>query len=211
MTPDNNPYAAPQVDLVDAAPAPVLEGWSASQLRMLGWLSLVSVLGAVVLLGIALASGLLDDPILLLISTWLSPAVTILGCYLLLRMKAFAEQRFSATGLSNPVWAVVIVALLLSSFELIWGDATSQLGVPMFVYFGLMCVYGALLTWLGIRLRQAKNVYPVFNLMAWLNIIGGIMLATVILIVLALFPLIGASVAMALVFFKAAGEVSQAS
>ncbi|MBU1330438.1 MAG: hypothetical protein KJ884_16590 [Gammaproteobacteria bacterium] len=209
MTPDNNPYAAPQVDLVDAAPAPVLEGWSASQLRMLGWLSLVSVLGAVVLLGIALASGLLDDPILLLISTWLSPAVTILGCYLLLRMKAFAEQRFAATGLSNPVWAVVIVALLLSSFELIWGDATSQLGVPMFVYFGLMCVYGALLTWLGIRLRQAQNVYPVFNLMAWLNIIGGIMLATVILIVLALFPLIGASVAMALVFFKAAGEVSQ--
>lgn len=211
MTPDNNPYAAPQVALVDAAPAPVLEGWSASQLRMLGWLSLVSVLGAVVLLGIALASGLLDDPILLLISAWLSPAVTILGCYLLLRMKAFAEQRFSATGLSNPVWAVVIVALLLSSFELIWGDATSQLGVPMFVYFGLMCVYGALLTWLGIRLRQAQNVYPVFNLMAWLNIIGGIMLATVILIVLALFPLIGASVAMALVFFKAAGEVSQAS
>lgn len=211
MTPDNNPYAAPQVDLVDAAPAPVLEGWSASQLRMLGWLSLVSVLGAVVLLGIALASGLLDDPILLLISTWLSPAVTILGCYLLLRMKAFAEQRFAATGLSNPVWAVVIVALLLSSFELIWGDATSQLGVPMFVYFGLMCVYGVLLTWLGIRLRQAQNVYPVFNLMAWLNIIGGIMLATVILIVLALFPLIGASVAMALVFFKAAGEVSQSS
>lgn len=211
MSTENNPYAAPQVALVEDAAPRALEGWTAGQLRMLGWLSLVSVLGAVVLLGIAFASGLLEDPMLMLISTWLSPAVTVLGCYLLVRMKHFAEQRFSAEGLNTPVWAVVIVALLLVVMELIWGEATSVMGTPMFAYFGLMCVYGILLTWLGIRFRQAQNVYPVFNVMAWMNIIGGIMLATIILILLALFPLLGASVAMALVFFKAAGELSQSA
>lgn len=211
MPTDNNPYAAPQVALVDETTARTLEGWSAGQLRMLGWLSLVSVLGAVVLLGIAFASGLLEDPMLMLISTWLSPAVTVLGCYLLVRMKHFAEQRFSAEGLNTPIWAVVIVALLLVVMELIWGESTSVIGIPMFAYFGLMCVYGILLTWMGIRLRQAQNVYPVFNVMAWMNIIGGIMLATIILILVALFPLLGASVAMALVFFKAAGELSQSA
>lgn len=211
MSTENNPYAAPQVALVDDAAPRALEGWTVGQLRMLGWLSLVSVLGAVVLLGIAFASGFLEDPTLQTISTWLSPVVMILGCYLLVRMKHFAEQRFSATGLNIPVWAVVIVALLLVVMELIWGEATSVMGTPMFIYFGLMCVYGVLLTWLGIRFRQAQNVYPVFNVMAWMNIIGGIMLATIVLILLALFPLLGASVAMALVFFKAAGELSQSA
>ncbi|MGE8360474.1 hypothetical protein [Pseudomonas sp.] len=211
MSSENNPYAAPQVTLVDEAPSRSLDGWSAGQLRMLGWLSLVSVLGSLVALGAAFTSGYFEDPLLTLLSQWLSPVTALLGAYLLLRLKQFAEHRFAAEKLTNPVWAVVVLGVLLSGMELVWGDATSELGAPMFIYFGLLCVYGGLLVWMGIRLRQVQNVYPAFNVMAWMNIIGGLMLATVILIILALIPLLGTGVAMALVFFKAANELQQSA
>ena len=42
--------------------------------------------------------------------------------------------------------------------------------------------------------------------MAWLELIGGLMLASVVLAVVAMLPLIGASIATAWVFFQAAAE-----
>lgn len=209
MPTDDNPYAAPRVDLLDNGPPAPLDGWSVAQLRLLGWLSLASVLGSATITVIALAYGFEEDTRLLAINDWLSPALIILGCYLLIRLKGFAEQRFRASRLDWPVWAVIVSSLVLGVLDLLWGEATGEVGWQMFSYFGLLAVYGVLLTWLGIRLRRAQNVYPVFNIMAWLDIIGGIMLASVILVVLAMLPLIGANLAMALVFFKAAKELSR--
>ncbi|WP_413247505.1 hypothetical protein [Pseudomonas sp. Z8(2022)] len=43
--------------------------------------------------------------------------------------------------------------------------------------------------------------------MAWLDIVGGLMLASVLLMLLALLPLLGAGVTLMLVFFRGAAEV----
>ncbi|OLU35488.1 hypothetical protein BVH06_03115 [Pseudomonas sp. PA27(2017)] len=176
-------------------------------MRLLGWLSLLSAVGALVSIGVAGASGYFADLWLAQVSQWLSPALELLGVYLLLRLKRFAEQRFQAENLTSPVTAVVVLGMLLSCMELVLGEATSEPGTPMFIYFGLMWVYGGLLVWMGIRMRKVQNAYPAFTMLAWMNIVGGLMVATVILIVLAIVPLLGTAVAMAFVFFKAAREL----
>lgn len=207
MNQPNNPYAAPQTNLVESLGVEKLEGWSSGRLQLLGYLNLVSALGSVLVLGLALAAGFLEDASLQSLGDWLSPALTLLGCYLLIQLKLLAEQRFAAQQLHKPVWAVVLCGLLLMLLNLLWGDAaTGEMGWRMFSYLGVIAGYGALLAWLGFRLRQVQNVYPAFRLMAWLELVGGLMLLTVMLLVLAMLPLIGASVAMAWVFFRAAAE-----
>ncbi len=207
MPSEVNPYAVPQVMLVEEVPVQSLNGWSVTQLRLLGWLSLLSAVGALASIGVAGASGYFADRWLAQVGQWLSPALELLGVYLLLRLKRFAEQRFQAENLTSPVMAVAVLGMLLSCMELVLGKATSEPGTPMFIYFGLMWVYGGLLVWMGIRMRNVQNAYPAFTMLAWMNIVGGLMVATVILIVLAIVPLLGTAVAMAFVFFKAAREL----
>lgn len=206
MDQPDNPYAAPQVSLVENTEVQKLEGWSPGLLQLLGYLNLVAALGSLVALVLAVMAGFLEDDSLESFSVWLSPAVTLLGCYLLLQLRFFAEQRFSAQHLSKPTWAAVLFGLLMMMLDLLWKDELGELSWRMFVYFTFIAVYGAVLAWLGFRLRQVQNVYPSFRLMAWLELIGGLMLASVILFMLALLPLLGASIAMAWVFFQAAAE-----
>lgn len=207
MSSEINPYAVPQVTLVDEAPAGSLEGWSVSQLRMLGWLSLLSVLGTLVAIGAAFGGEYFGIQWLALLYQWLSPTLQLLGVYLLLRLKRLAEQRFQAENLTSPIMAVVVLGVLLSGLELVWGKASNEPGTPMLIYLGLICIYGGLLVWMGARMRKVHNAYPAFKAMAWMNIVGGLMVATVILIVLAIIPLLGAIAATALVFFRAAREL----
>ncbi|MBN7823530.1 hypothetical protein, partial [Bowmanella yangjiangensis] len=61
--------------------------------------------------------------------------------------------------------------------------------------------------WLGIRLLKVACPYPALRVMAWLDIVGGVMLASVILALLAVLPLLGAGVALMRVFFSAAAEL----
>jgi hypothetical protein len=206
MDQHDNPYAAPQVSLVENAEVQTLEGWSPGRLQLLGYLNLVAALGSLVALGLAFMAGFLEDTSLETFGDWLSPALTLLGCYLVLQLKFFAEQRFAAQNLSNSTWAVVLWGLLVMMLDLLWKSALDELGWQMFGYLAALAIYGILLAWWGFRLRQVQNVYSSFRLMAWLELIGGLMLASVILVVLAMLPLIGASIATAWVFFQAAAE-----
>ena len=202
----DNPYAAPQVSLVENTEVQTLEGWSPGRLQLLGYLNLVAAFGSLVALVSTVMAGFLENTSLESFGNWLGPAITLLGCYLLLQLRYFSEQRFAAQHLSKPTWAAVLCGLLLMVPELLWKDALGELGWRMFVYFALIAIYGAVLAWLGFRLRQVQNVYPVFRLMAWLELIGGLMMASVILLVVAVLPFLGASIAMAWVFFQAAAE-----
>lgn len=202
----DNPYAAPQVSLVENAEVQRLEGWSPGRLQLLGYLNLVAALGSLVALGLAAMAGFLEDASLESFSYWLNPTLTLLGCYLLLQLKLFAEQRFAAQHLSKPTWAMVLWGLLVMMLDLFWTDTLGELGWQMVVYLAVLAVYGGILAWLGFRLRQVQNVYPAFRLMAWLELIGGLMLASMVLAVVAMLPLIGASIATAWVFFQAAAE-----
>lgn len=210
MQPDN-PYSAPQVDLLDQRPDLALPGWSVRQLQVLGWLALVSVLANALVVGLLLASSRLEAheaQVLVRYTDWLSLALVLLGCYLLLRFKAFAEARFVARRLHVPIWALVVVTLLLEVVDMLFGEVLfSGFDWQTTGYVVLLCVMGACTTWLGLRLLKIEYSYPALKVMAWLDIVGGLMLTSVLLMLLAIVPLLGAGVTLMLVFFKGAGEL----
>jgi len=204
----NNPYSMPQVALVDEYLPQSLEGWTSGRLQLLGWLSLVSVLGTVVLLALSIAGEIGGDKTLKDYLDWLSVALLLLGNYLLIRFKAFAEVRFLASGLAWPIWSVVAVSIVMEVLSLVIDEAEfGKFGWQALLFFGAIALYGAAIVWLGVRLLKVENVYPAFRVMAWFEIVGGVMAASVILILVAVLPMLGASVALMLVFFKGATEL----
>ena len=198
----NNPYAAPTVQLIDVQAPQSLPGWSPSQLRLQGWLNLLSLVVTLVGIGLAFA------PDLLTLGNWLSAASTLLGCYLVVRLKAFLEARFDARGLGWPVWLSVVLGIVLEAVQLYWGDAElAEFSAPSFLYFGLLAVLGLVVLWLGIVLLKVENAYPVLRVLAWLEIASGVMVASVVLLVVGVLPLLAAMVATAMVFFHGAKEL----
>lgn len=209
MQPDN-PYSAPQADLLDTLPGRPLPGWSARQLQVLGWLALVSVLANALLLLLMFGSAWLGEDeaqYLMRYTDWLNLLLMLLGCYLLIRLKAFAEQRFAASRLAGPIWTLVLLSLVVGVMDFWFGEQLfSELDGRTVAYLGLLVLMGCGTTWLGVRLLKVDSPYPSLRVMAWLDIVGGLMLASVLLLMLAVLPLLGAGVALMLVFFRAAAE-----
>jgi hypothetical protein len=200
----HNPYAAPQVPLIDEQVPQALPGWSPGLLRVLGWLCLGGLLGNLVLFGLAFDGQSLDS----LFYDGLSLTLSLLGCYLLLRFKGFAEIRFAAHGLDWPVWLNLVLSLALEALQLsVAEESLTGFTWQALLYFGGMALFGLLTLWLGVLLLRVENVYPAFRALAWLEIVAGVLLASVILLLVGILPLLGAMLAMALVFFRGAREL----
>lgn len=204
---DDNPYAPPKVALGEFVAAGPLPGWSPSRLRLLAALSLASALGSLWLLLLTLLESSQPELPDTAAADWLGLALVLLGNYLLLCLKDFAQARFAARGLAWPVWLMVISGLLLEGLDLSLGKQLLQgLDGRSLAYFALLVVYGLATLWLGLSLLRVENVYPAFRLLAWLDIAGGAMLASVLLMLLAIVPLLGSSLALMWVFLRAARE-----
>lgn len=212
MQPDN-PFSAPQVELLDAPMQPVLTGWSRRQLQVLAMLALVATLGnaVLVLLMLMLASAWLsaiEVAALTRYSDWMSAVLVLVGCYLLMRFKALIEQRFAASGLGKPVWLLVGLSLILGMMDFWLGARLFEgLNPITLLYIALLVLMGGSMVWLGVRLLRVSVPYPSLRVMAWMNIVGGVLLASVVFIVLSMLPLLASGVAMALVFLRAAREL----
>ena len=61
--------------------------------------------------------------------------------------------------------------------------------------------------WTGIVLLKVVNAYPSVRVLAWLNVAAGVLVASVILMMIGVLPLLAAMVASALVFFRGAKEL----
>ncbi|CAN7386437.1 hypothetical protein PSGK_02555 [Pseudomonas solani] len=206
---DENPYAAPQTDLVGAQAPHELPDWSPGLLNLLGWLCLISALGSVAVLVFIFLGDFIGIHSASLVADWLGLAVMLLGSYLSLRLKGFAEARFAATGLAWPTWLVILAGVVSQVMMMLVEDAAmARLGWQLGAYLGLMVAYGAVVIWLAVRLLKVQNVYPPFRVMAWLLLVGGVMMATVLLVLVSVLPLLGSSIAMALVFFRGARDVA---
>ena len=203
---DNNPYAAPRASVVENTALALLPDFSPAYLRRLGWLSLISLMASLVLLLMAVQQQTLPGAGRQL-ADWLGVALVLLGNYLLLWLKGFVEARFAAAGLSWPVWLMVVGGLLLELLDFIFGEELfSGFNLPGISYFAVMAAYGLATLWLGVRLLQVENVYPSLRLLAWLDIAGGLLMASVVLVLLAIVPLLGSSLALMAVFFRGAQE-----
>ncbi len=203
----DNPYAAPKAELLESEQPPQLDGWSVGRLRLLGWMEWASVLGSLVVIGLSF-SGM---PAAHALNNWFSPAMTLLSCYLLLQLKAFIEARFAARGLAWPVWLNLLLGIALEALQSLAGERLGSSETLGLVYFALLLVLGLAILWLGIALLRVRQSYAVLRLMGWLQVIGGIAVASVVLFVVALLPLLAASAAAALVFFRGARELEAQS
>ncbi len=204
---DDNPYAAPQADVLEVVSQQPLSDWSARRLQGLGWLSVLNVLGSLLLLLLMLLSEEGDPAQVWSGADGLSLALVLTGSYLLLCFMRFIQARFAAQGLHWPVGLILISGLLLELIDLTQGAALfSQLNWQSISYVVLMMLYGAGLLWLGVRLLRVTHVYPVLRWLAWLDIAGGVLLLTVLGGVLAVLPLLGSSLALTAVFWRGARE-----
>jgi hypothetical protein len=212
MQPDN-PYSAPQVELIDELPVRQLPGWSVRQLQVLGWLALMSALGSALMLGAIFASTWLGQAELEQVeryTRWLGLLLMLLGNYLLIRLKSFIEQRFAARGVSWPVWIIVALALVSGVMDFMVGDQLFKaLSVLTIAYLGLMVLMGLGITWFGVRLLRLRLTYASLRIMAWLSIASGLMFASVLLLPLAIVPALAVCVTQGLVFFRGAAELQK--
>lgn len=212
MQPDN-PYSAPQVELIDELPVRQLPGWSVRQLQVLGWLALMSALGSALMLGAIFASTWLGQAELEQVeryTRWLGLLLMLLGNYLLIRLKSFIEQRFAAQGVSWPVWIIVVLALVSGVMDFMVGDQLFKtLSVLTIAYLGLMVLMGLGITWFGVRLLRLRLTYASLRIMAWLSIASGVMFASVLLLPLAILPALAVCVTQGLVFFRGAAELQK--
>ncbi|MDN5517387.1 MAG: hypothetical protein L0G82_19290 [Pseudomonas sp.] len=212
MQPDN-PYSAPQVELIDELPVRQLPGWSVRQLQVLGWLALMSALGSALMLGAIFASTWLGQAELEQVeryTRWLGLLLILLGNYLLIRLKSFIEQRFAAQGVSWPVWIIVVLALVSGVMDFMVGDQLFKaLSVLTIAYLGLMVLMGLGITWFGVRLLRLRLTYASLRIMAWLSIASGLMFASVLLLPLAILPALAVCVTQGLVFFRGAAELQK--
>ena len=111
---------------------------------------------------------------------------------------ALGARTYSLGDLSNHFTGVA-----LELTQLYWGDsALTEYSVPSFTYFGLLALLGLTMLWLGIMLLKVENAYPALRVLAWLNMAGGVLAASIILLVVAVLPMLAAMVATALVFFN---------
>lgn len=203
---ENNPYAAPQASVLEPAALPILPDWPAGRLRLLGALALIALFGALVMLAMVLFGKALGEEGRHL-AEWLGLSLMLLDSYLLLCLKGFAEARFAAQGLGWPVWLAVCAGVWLELLDFHFGGGLSSARtVQGYAYLGLIVINGLAIFWLGLRLRRVTGVYPAFRLMAWLDIAGGLLMASVLLVLLALLPLLGSTLALARVFLLGAAE-----
>ncbi|MGP0173687.1 hypothetical protein ACSVIJ_17625 [Pseudomonas sp. NCHU5208] len=209
----DNPYSAPQVELIDDLPVRQLPGWNVRQLQVLGWLALMSALGSGLMLGVIFASSWLGHTEQVQVeryTRWLGLLLMLLGNYLLIRLKSFIEQRFAAQGVSWPVWIIVVLALVSGMMDFMVGDQLFKaLSVLTIAYLGLVVLMGLGITWFGIRLLKVRLAYVSLRIMAWLSIASGVMFASVLLLPLAVLPALVVCVAQGLVFFRGASELRE--
>ncbi|MFC3609043.1 hypothetical protein [Stutzerimonas tarimensis] len=211
MQPEN-PYTTPRAKLVDESGAVHrAAGWSPGRLRMLALLCLAAMIGTLALLSLGLVASATADLVLQRAAFWLRLVLVLLETFLLIRFKEFVERCFAARGVGWPVWLVILFGLVGEALELLMADRLVLSSGWQLGFLLLLAAQGLCLAWLGLRLLALRKGYPSLRALAWLNIVGGLMLASLILLLPALLPLLGAQLAMALVFFRAAREAGHQS
>lgn len=209
---EGNPYAPPRASLVERhLPAGFAGDWSSGQLRVLGALALGCLAGLLALLIQAAWLALHPGWPALPFAHLLGLLLVLLWGYLLLRLRHLLADRFALRGLGRPVLLQVLAGLLLSGL-----GALGRLPEPAHPgslelgYFAAFVLLGFSQLWLGLRLRRIRpaQAWPALRLLAALLLGGGVLCASVVLLVPALLLGLLACLTLARVFFAAAAELA---
>ncbi|MDH1011188.1 hypothetical protein N5J43_20235 [Pseudomonas nicosulfuronedens] len=211
---EQNPYAAPKVELVDqSAPGAFLAGrWSSGRLRLLAGLSLALLLCNLVLFVLSFAAALQESSTWQRYELWVGVLSTVLGCFLLWRTRHFLEDRFSARGLGWPVGLSIAIALVMQTYSLVFDDQLSgEFNGALMGFMGLFVPTGIVTLWYGIRLLKIELPYPSVKIMGWLEVTSGVCLLSVLLFLPGTALAMASLLPLALMFLRAARELEAAA
>jgi len=211
---EQNPYAAPKVELVDqSAPGAFLAGrWNPGRLRLLAYLSLALLLCNVVLLALSFAVALHDSVTWQHYELWIGVLSTVLGCFLLWRTRHFLEDRFRARGLKWPVGLSIGAALVMQGYGIAFDEQLSgEFNGALMGFMGLFVPTGIVTLWYGIRLLKIELPYPSVKVMGWLEITSGVCLLSVLLFLPGTALAMASLLPLALMFLRAARELDGAA
>lgn len=213
---EQNPYAAPQVELLDTrAPERFLAGgWSAGGLRLLAWLSLALLLCDVTTIGVGVLGKLSPQLGLGSLENWLGVLDLILGCFVAWRCTRLLEDRFLARGVRWPMLILILMSVVMQACSL-WFDvdfAGPNRHEDVALYLMLMYLpVGIVQVWYAIRVLKIQLPYTSVKVMGWIDLVAGVALGSVILFVAGVLLGMLSAIPMALMFFRAARELDAAA
>jgi hypothetical protein len=211
MSNDEFIYETPAADLTKKEELPaefIGSDLTSKKLRLAGWLSIIYML-------------------LLIPSIWASSMVAfqpenenydsiskifmilnlVLWTYLFLIFKTFINSRFGFYGANTHITVLILLSIILSAISMFMDANTEALSVSMIAYFVLMLPYGVMTVLFGKKLLMITIEYKHLKLFSWINIISGVLIASVVFFMLSLPLGFVSSLLMALIFFNAAKEI----
>lgn len=207
-------YSAPASNLFleEALPEGYVEGdLTQSKLRLAGWLSIIYMLIQVPSFVISFMVG--AEPENTMYDGLFKALIIVdmlLWIYLILVFKAFVNIRFGFTGVNRVIQFMIALSVVMYGLVFFMGQGDDELDVFTIVYFALLIPMGVAMVLFGKRLLSIENEFKYLRIYAWLNIISGVCVASVILFLLATPLGLIASLLIALMFFAAANELESA-
>lgn len=211
---EQNPYAAPKVELVDqSTPGAFVNGrWNSSRLRLLAGLSFALLLCDLVLFGLSFAAQLTESPAWQRYELWMGALCTLLGCFILWRSKLFLEDRFAAQGLAWPVALSILLAVVMQIYSIVFdGQLSGELNAALIGFMGMFVPSGIVTLWYGIRLLKIGLPYPSVKVLGWLEVASGVCLLSVLLFLPGTLLAVAAMLPLALMFLRGARELDGAA
>lgn len=205
-------YKSPESDLVieESVPTSFKTGkLSKDKLKMAGWFSVLYILLLVPVTWISFMSGLLGDNYPYANEAmYLAAVLTAFWIYLILTMKSLLNERFDFNQADKYINLQIILSIPMAILSVFMDDSVADIGIISIAYFILLIAIGIVTILFGKQLLKVSSQYSGLKLYAWSNIIAGACMASVIFIFIAIPAGVVSSIAMAIMFFSAANELS---
>lgn len=139
-------------------------------------------------------------------------AYAFIAIYVLLAFNRFLNKGLDITGTAKIILPIIIFGIVYAILPLINAPdiefENSSLSLTDSIFIVSLIPYGILNLLLGRKLQESKIAYPHLNTIAWLHIITGICMASLVLLLVAIPLSIAINIYMAQLFFHAHHESS---
>ncbi|MGL1934399.1 MAG: hypothetical protein OCD01_05245 [Fibrobacterales bacterium] len=176
-----------------------------SNLRLTGWIAIVTAFLTIPTFGLALVSGILggSNPLFSYVNVGVSFLYTACSIVLLFRVKELLNKNFFVKELNTPI-NILIGCSFISIFMLYIDFLSAELKESLMMYMIIfMMVNGAVICVLGAKVLKIPDaLFGLKKSIGVLSIITGITMFTVILLPVSLLTDLATSVLFAILFFK---------
>ena len=209
---EDNVYKPPKSAIIKEkeVPGSFFSGtFTAKKLKLLGWLALVSLLvdvpGFAISFIYGYSGGSADFKTYMHLFAVLS---TVIWIYLLVQFRRFIVERFLFTKINWHVNLLIILAISLGLFSIVFVDGlVDPFSTESILFYLILIPYGVVSVLFGKRLLAIEYEYKFLRFFAWLFILAGVCTATVMLVLLAYLFGFVYTIAMAMIFFSGSKEM----